>query len=259
MAGYEYEAEEVVADVIVERGVEVGHGPLLLVLQLATKLLVLALKPFVSAEGIDRTVLRSGHEPSARIVRDARFLPLLERGDKSVLREFLGKADIAHHPRETGDDPGRLNPPDCIDGAMCVGSRHGYSSHHLRFARASPGAPRLNVRGHSYARELLCFGTEVFRLEHLANLGLAFPSRPVFFVKFHKVPRPFDRLCFRLQFKLRIPADNLLSLGEWSVDHGKLPPGESDAGARSSWEESPAADHRAGFDGLFAELPNGVH
>jgi hypothetical protein len=65
---------------------------------------VLALKPLLSAEEVDRAVLRSGHEPSARIVRDARFRPLLERGDESVLREFLGEADIAHDPRETGDD-----------------------------------------------------------------------------------------------------------------------------------------------------------
>jgi hypothetical protein len=49
-------------------------------------------------------VFRSGHEPSARIVRDARFRPLLERSDESVLRKFLGEADIAHDPRETGDD-----------------------------------------------------------------------------------------------------------------------------------------------------------
>jgi hypothetical protein len=131
MAGDEHEAEEVVADVIVERAVEIRHGHLLLGLELATKLLVLALKPFVSAEHVDRAVLRGGHEPSARVVRDARFRPLLERGDESVLRKFLGKADIAHDPRETGDDPGGLNPPDRIDGAMCVGSRHSFRSKHF--------------------------------------------------------------------------------------------------------------------------------
>jgi hypothetical protein len=147
---------------------------------------VLALKPFVSAEGVNRTVLRSGHEPSARVVRDSRFRPLLERGDESVLRKFLGKADIAHDPRETGDDSGRLNPPDRIDGAMCLGSRHGYPSHHLQSARASLGARRHHVRRHPHARELLCFGSEVFRPEDLANFSLAFPARPVFLVKFHE-------------------------------------------------------------------------
>src|ERR1700674_4528315 len=77
MAGYKHEAQEVVADVIVERDVEIRHGHLLLGLELATKLLVLALKPFVSAEHVDRAVLCSSHEPSARVVWDARFRPLL--------------------------------------------------------------------------------------------------------------------------------------------------------------------------------------
>src|SRR5216683_1517513 len=106
---------------------------------------------------------------------------------------------------------------------------------------------------------LLCPGRAVLRTVHLANLGLAFPSRPVLLVKFHEALRPFDRFLFRLQLKLRIPADNLFGLGEGPVDHGDLPPGKPDAGALSSREESPVADHRAGFDRLFAELPNGVH
>jgi hypothetical protein len=29
--------------------------------------------------------------------------PLLERGDKDILCEILGKTDIAHDPREAGD------------------------------------------------------------------------------------------------------------------------------------------------------------
>src|SRR6266568_3528118 len=70
MTGDEHEAQEVIANVIVECGVEIRHGHLLR-LELAAKLRVLALKPLVSAEDVDRPVLRSGHEPSARIVRDA--------------------------------------------------------------------------------------------------------------------------------------------------------------------------------------------
>ena len=54
---------------------------------------------------VDRAMLRGGHEPGARIVRDARLRPLLERGDERVLRELLGEADVAHDPREPGDEP----------------------------------------------------------------------------------------------------------------------------------------------------------
>src|SRR5258708_35215810 len=137
VAGDEYQPKEVVADVMVERGFQIWHGHHLLGLEFAAKLLVLGLKPLVAAEHVDRAVLRSSHEPRARIVRDARFRPLVERGEESVLRKFLGKTDIAHNPGEAGDDSGRLDSPNRIDGFMCVGSRHGYPSHHLRLARAS--------------------------------------------------------------------------------------------------------------------------
>ncbi len=92
---------------------------------------MLALEPRVSAEVINGTMLGGGHEPGARIVRNARLRPLLERGDQSILREVLGKADIAHDPRQAGDEPGRLDPPDRVDRAMCIGSSHCYRSHHF--------------------------------------------------------------------------------------------------------------------------------
>ena len=65
-------------------------------------------------------MLRGGHEPGARVVRDARLRPLLERGDQRVLRELFGQADVAHDPRQAGDEPGRLDPPDRVDRAMGV-------------------------------------------------------------------------------------------------------------------------------------------
>ena len=83
-----------------------------------TELLVLALEQLVPAEVVDRAMLRGGHEPGARVARDARLRPLLERGDERILREVLGKTDIAHDPRETGDEPRRLDPPDRVDRAM---------------------------------------------------------------------------------------------------------------------------------------------
>jgi hypothetical protein len=66
-------------------------------------------------------MLRGAHQPGARPVGDARERPLLERGDQRILREFLGETNIADDPRETSDEPGGLNPPDRIDGAMGIG------------------------------------------------------------------------------------------------------------------------------------------
>src|SRR5258708_31468285 len=68
VAGDEYQPQEVVDDVMVEGGFEIWHGHHLLGLEFAAKLLVLGLKPLVAAEHVDRAVLRSSHEPRARIV-----------------------------------------------------------------------------------------------------------------------------------------------------------------------------------------------
>jgi hypothetical protein len=51
-------------------------------------------------------MLGGGHEPGARVVRDARLRPLLKRGDESILRQVLGKADVTHDAREPSDEPG---------------------------------------------------------------------------------------------------------------------------------------------------------
>src|SRR5712691_3390530 len=112
---------------------------------------------------------------------------------------------------------------------------------------------------HRYARELLCFGTEVFRPVHLANLGLAFPARPVFLVKFHEAQRSLDRLFLRFQVKDCDTANDFLGFGEGPVGRGYLPSRNPDACASRSWGQPAACDHRAGFDRLFAELRNRVH
>jgi len=135
MTGDEHQAQKVVADVIVEGSVEIFHQDLasthLAGIEFATEFLVLALEPRVSAEVINRAMLGSRHKPSARVVRDARLRPLFERGNESILCKILGHTDIAHDPRQPGDEPRRLDPPDCVDRTMCIGSRHSYRSHHL--------------------------------------------------------------------------------------------------------------------------------
>src|SRR3984893_2697558 len=98
--------------------------------------------------------------------------------------------------------------------------------------------PWYELRSPSRCRgPLLCLGSAVFRPEHLTNLGLALPARPVFLVKFHEADRRFDRLFLRFQLKLRIAADNLLGLGERPVGHAHPCPGKPDASAQCSWPE----------------------
>ena len=109
-----------------------GAAPSPLGLDLAAELLVLALDQLPPAQAVDGAMLGGGHEPGARLVRDARLRPLLERGDERVLRQLLGEADVAHHAREAGDELGLLDAEDRVDGAMGIGSRHGYRYHHPR-------------------------------------------------------------------------------------------------------------------------------
>ena len=92
MAGHEDEAQQVVAHVVVELGVDVALSRTELQLDLPGELLLLALERRAAPQQVDRAVLRRGHEPGARVVRHARLGPLLERGDESVLRELLGEA-----------------------------------------------------------------------------------------------------------------------------------------------------------------------
>ena len=120
MTGREDEAQQIVADVVVERGGQVVLGTHLAGFQLDAQLRVLALQHLAPAQLIDRPVLGGGHEPGARVVRDARRRPPLQRGDEGVLGEILGQTHVAHDPRQPGDEAGGLDPPHRLDRAMGV-------------------------------------------------------------------------------------------------------------------------------------------
>src|SRR6202035_5370055 len=109
MAGNEYEAQQVVANMIVDRSFQISHGGLLPGIDFASEFLVFTLKKFFSTEGVDGAMLRRGHEPGARIIRDARLWPAFESGDECVLCEIFRETDVTHHARESGDEPGRLD------------------------------------------------------------------------------------------------------------------------------------------------------
>ena len=105
MTGNEEQAQQVITNIVVKSGLQIRRGHLFRP-KLSTQSLVLALNPCVSSEVIHGAMLGSRHEPGARVIRDARLGPLLERGDQSILREILGKAHITHDPREAGNEPG---------------------------------------------------------------------------------------------------------------------------------------------------------
>ena len=71
MAGGEDQPQHLVANVVVKRGVEIGHG-LLLLLDVARDHLVLAGEHFAAAQMIERAAFCGRHQPRARPIRHAR-------------------------------------------------------------------------------------------------------------------------------------------------------------------------------------------
>src|SRR5262245_38543746 len=92
----EDEPQEIVADLVVERRIEIRHDGC--VADFVTQFLELPPESLFSPQEIDGAMFRRDHEPGARLVRDARDRPLLERDSKCVLCQLLGDADVAHDP-----------------------------------------------------------------------------------------------------------------------------------------------------------------
>ena len=159
VAGGEDQAQEVVVERVGGLRGEVGRVRLAAQLHVAPQLLGLAPVHVGAPQAVDRAVLGGGHEPGARVVRDARLRPLLQRRHERLLREVLGEADVAHEAGEARDEPGGLDPPDGVDRALDVGGRHLLRAFDLG---AQGGVPLAQLR-----RELVA---EVLGLEHRADL-----------------------------------------------------------------------------------------
>ena len=112
MAGDEDEAEQVVPDLVVQRVVDRQDVAELLLLEGMAELFVLTLEKLAAPEVIDRAVLRGCHEPCARVARDSRLRPLLQRRHERILREVFGQPDVAHDARQRRDELRRFDLPD---------------------------------------------------------------------------------------------------------------------------------------------------
>ena len=75
-----HQAEQVVAKVVFDAGVEIRYGHLL-GLQMPGYLLVFACQELVSTEKVNCATLGDGHQPRARVIRDTRIGPLFKRYD----------------------------------------------------------------------------------------------------------------------------------------------------------------------------------
>src|SRR5690606_29457247 len=88
------------------------------------------IEPRSPPPAVDRGACGHSSEPGARVARDARLRPLLERVNDGLLSELLSQPDVARHPRERRNDAWALDAPDGIDGAAdAVDVSHGCLRH----------------------------------------------------------------------------------------------------------------------------------
>ena len=123
MAGRKDQAQQFVADVVVEAEVQIGHG-LLLLLHVPRHDCVLAREHPAAAQLIQRPPLGDRHQPRAGFLRNACNRPMLDRRQQRFLRQVLGQRHVAQHPRQAGEKPRLLDAPDRKNRAMDVGFCH---------------------------------------------------------------------------------------------------------------------------------------
>ncbi|CAI7655180.1 unnamed protein product [Penicillium discolor] len=68
-------------------------------------------QPLAAAPSVHRLPLRHGRQPRGGVLRHALGGPLPQRGDQGLLREILGQAEVADHPRQCADDARGLDAP----------------------------------------------------------------------------------------------------------------------------------------------------
>src|SRR5919198_2206984 len=148
MAGDEYKAQQVVADVVIHGCSKVRYLHLPLG-DLTTEMFVLAVDERSAAKKINRSMFRRGHEPRARILRNARLGPLFKRGNEGILRQLFCDAHVAHHSSQPGNYPSRLDSPNRLNRAMRIGSCHSYRSHHVHAFSATSAWSAAFAQGES--------------------------------------------------------------------------------------------------------------
>ena len=106
---------------------------------------MLALAHLVAPEGVDGAPFGDGHQPGARIGRNAGPRPFGEGDDQRVLRQLLGKVDIPHHAGQARDEPGPFNAKGRFDCCRLVRLACGHTAFSAKAAgeTSQPAAPKL--------------------------------------------------------------------------------------------------------------------
>ena len=229
--------------VVVERRVEVRRRDRLLAASSSrAELLVLALEQLrCGAAGRSPRCLRRRHQPGARVVRDARLGPLLERGDQRVLRQVLGQADVAHDRARGRRSAGRTRSarPPRSRAARRPTRRHSRLLAPRSAARSRSSCSRssgVNASPKSSASK-----TWRISISALAD-------------RVRAALDPLDRLVHRRDLPDPVAGDQLLGLGERAVDHGRCRRRSATRAPLRARVQPLAGQHDAGLDQLLVEL-----
>ena len=124
VAAGEHELQPVVLDRAHRRGSGRPIGALVQTRH-AFQLPPLVVHASLTPEPIDRLVPRGGGDPRARVVRQARPRPALQRDGEGLLHGLLGHVEVAQHPDEGRDRPPRLLTEQAVRDRRGVGAPYG--------------------------------------------------------------------------------------------------------------------------------------
>lgn len=111
----EDEPQPVVLDALVLARMGSGDG-----FQLFGDVLERSFEAGAPADPVDRLEAARGHEPCARILRDALGRPLLHRGDEGVVQRFLGDIEITEQANQGGEHPPGFGAIDRLDRVHAI-------------------------------------------------------------------------------------------------------------------------------------------
>ena len=244
MAGGEDQPQQFVADVVVQRGVQIGHG-LLLLLQVARDHLVLAREHPAAAQMIERPALGGRHQPGAGLFRNA------GRGQCS------SAATSASCVRSSASGTSRSIR------ARLVISRGCSIRQTARMARwVSAAVIAADGERDRPPQEATCASTwQPFRTGVAKARTSQVPSQPGMWSMCSCMNSTADRhgLFLVAQFEDRIAADQLLGLDERAVDDAELAVRDPDLRAHRDRHQPATVEHPAGLDLPVGELVHGLH
>ena len=117
MAGGEDEAQQIIIDILVEHGLDLGHL-LFEGHEIDGQRTMLAIDHGGAPEAIERPVPRDLGQPGGRVARNAILGPALQCQQEGILGDLLGQTDVTQIAGKPGGELRLLDAPNRFDGTI---------------------------------------------------------------------------------------------------------------------------------------------